>query len=112
MYRLSCIFLMTLFLGVFACWTAVAQEKTTAPVKAKVDEKPVKETKKEAPAKDKDEKPAKEEPQESPEEQTLKAVKLPTDGPGLLNFFRKRSLDVIAKRTHCQAHRTTWRQKA
>src|SRR6266478_93325 len=86
----------------FGC-TAFAQDKTPAPP---VKDEPPKvkqgkeEAKKEAPPKEKpkDEKagkegqPAKEEPQESPEEQTLKAAKLPTDGPGLLDFFRKRSL--------------------
>jgi HEAT repeat protein len=105
MYRLICTLLLALSVGIIATWSAIAQDKTPAPAaqdKPK-DEKPVKETNKKAPeppAKDKekpakDEKPAKEEPQESPEEQTLKAVKLPTDGPGLLDFFRKRSQDTI-----------------
>src|SRR6266852_4515708 len=104
MNRTFCTLLVALSAGIIVSWTAFAQEKTPAPAaqdKPK-DEKPVKETKKEASPKEKDkpakdEKPAKEEPQESPEEQTLKAVKLPTDGPGLLTFFRKRSIESIDK---------------
>jgi HEAT repeat protein len=73
-----------------AGWSALAQEKVPAPP----IEKP-KDTPKDKEKPGKEEKPAKEEPQESPEEQTLKGVKLPTDGPGLLDYFRKRSVDRV-----------------
>ena len=68
-------------------------EKAKEAVKDKAVEKKVQVKDKIAPAKDKDaSKPEKpEEPVLSPEEQTLKSAKLPTDGPGLVEFFRKRS---------------------
>src|SRR5216683_6755190 len=90
-------FLITVFLVALAGWSAQAQDPDYLPP---LQDPPPIEKPKEPPPKEKEkpgkeEKPAKEEPQESAEEQTLKGVKLPTDGPGLLNYFRKRSVDKV-----------------
>jgi HEAT repeat protein len=94
-------FLITVFLfalaGLFVEGPVLAQGQAPPPPPK---DPPPAEKPKEPPPKDKekpkDEKTPKEEPQETAEEQTLKAVKLPIDGPGLLNFFRKRSVDRVA----------------
>src|SRR5260370_29637671 len=93
MHRFLIIVFVVALAGALAGWSALAQDYVLPALQ---DPPPI-EKPKEPPPKEKDkpgkdEKPAKEEPQESAEEQTLKGVKLPTDGPGLLNYFRKRSV--------------------
>src|SRR5437764_4149789 len=97
MYRLLRTSFMVLLAGVLSQWTVSAQDKAPAPPAKDPPPKEKPKVEKPKDEKPKDDKAAKEEPQDSPDEQTLKAAKLPTDGPGLLEFFRTRSLDTIER---------------